>query len=80
MTTIIRAIVGAFVAEIFEAIDSYLRRIRGEQAAADKARADLTAKINKETADAERRAAEAAINAPDGSQLDDDLASGRVHF
>lgn len=40
----------------------------------------VTAETNKEAANAERRAAEAANNASSGAQLDDDLAAGRKQF
>lgn len=40
----------------------------------------VTAKVNEETANAERRASEAATNAPRGSDLDDKLKSGGVQF
>jgi len=39
-----------------------------------------TAKVNKEAADAERRASDVGTNAQRGPALDDDLKSGRVQF
>jgi hypothetical protein len=39
-----------------------------------------TSKVNKEAADAERRASDASTNAKRGSDLDDDLKSGRTQF
>lgn len=59
-----------------------------KQKAADQARADdislgsatTAASTNKETSDAMRRAAGAAINAAGGSDLDGALASGTAQF
>jgi D-arabinose 1-dehydrogenase-like Zn-dependent alcohol dehydrogenase len=59
-----------------------------DQHAQEQARADAqslgaattAAATNKETSDAMRRAADAAINAPRGSDLDDALASGARQF
>lgn len=41
---------------------------------------DVADKINQETTDADRRAAQRQVDAPAGTRLDDDLSSGRVRF
>ena len=41
---------------------------------------DVATKVNQETTDADRRAAQRQADTPVGARLDDDLASGRVRF
>lgn len=73
-------IVGLILGFLAKLILGYIEDRRAAQAQRDAGAATTSSQINKETADAERRASEAQANAPTGSQLDDDLASGRRGF
>lgn len=53
---------------------------RASQSQRDLGAAQTNAAVNGETANAERRASDAAINAERGPGLDDGLQSGRVKF
>lgn len=72
---------GSFVVTFLVSfLRGWLSDQRAAQALEGKGRAETAAAVNKETADAERRAAAAGVDAPMGAALDDDLRSGRRGF
>lgn len=58
----------------------YVNDRNKEAALREAGAAEAASATNRETANAERRASDAAINASAGTALDDDLASGRREF
>jgi membrane protein involved in colicin uptake len=62
---------------ITKVLQTWLQERRATQAAEDKGRADQVAADNAADAAANRRAAEVAINAPDVSDMLEDLNRGR---
>jgi hypothetical protein len=71
-------IVASFVITfITKVLQTWLQERRAAQTAEDKGRADQAAVDNAAHADANRKAAEVAINAPDVSDMLDDLDRGK---
>jgi hypothetical protein len=66
---------------VLGALAAYLKDIHAANASAqaqrDAGAASTAASVNKETADAERRAADAAVNAPDRDAVAGDLDAGK---
>jgi hypothetical protein len=63
-----------FVATMFK---NWMETKQAAASAKEAGAAEATAATNRETADAEHRASDVAINAKHGADLDDDLASGK---
>lgn len=76
----IAEIVKGIVSAILSALFGFAQQRRTEEAQREAGAAETASSINKDSADAQRRAADAAINTPHGNSLDDDLESGRRQF
>jgi hypothetical protein len=72
---------GSFVVTfLVQFLRGWLSDQRAAQALEGKGRAETAAAVNKETADAQARASEVQINAPDTDCLIDDLGNDRIRF
>lgn len=72
--------VGLLLGAIFGAANEYATNRKAEQAQRDAGAAEAAAATNKETSDANRRAADAAVNSDRGDAADDKLISGDRQF
>jgi NAD/NADP transhydrogenase beta subunit len=78
--SLISSIIGALFNSLFSNLFGYLDKQAEGQAREELGRTKEIAKVNKETANAQRKAAEVAINAPDVDEFIDLLEHGTSTF
>lgn len=76
LATLLPVIISAVIA----ALGKLVLDLHSEQESYDKGHTDAVTTIAKGTADADRRASQAQVDAPRGAHLDDALVSGGVRF
>lgn len=73
---ILKTLLDSFLMAFGSAVTDWLAAVRGEKAQRDLGAAQTTSSINKESADAERRANDVANNRPDDVAVIDGMVRG----